>query len=133
MNEQEVAAIARLYHDCLRRGFAIKWGRGLITGSLNLANPRVTAKSLLQVNTNGELYFSFGYLMDDEAIESYAARLATALRDTAGLRVPTDVRDKFPRFTAQQWTPKEPAIEQVLDTLDTARAEESAAVPVQTM
>lgn len=133
VNEQEVAAIARLYDYCLRRGFAIKWGRGLITGSLNLANPRVTAKSLLQVNTNGELYVNFGYLMGDEAIESYAARLATALRDTAGLRVPTDVRDKFPRFTASQWTPKEPAIEQVLDTLDTARAEEPGAVPVQTM
>jgi hypothetical protein len=133
VSEQGAAAITRLYDYCLKRGFAIKWGKGLITGSLNLANPRVMAKSLIQVNTSGELYVNFGWLTGDEAIEAYAARFAAALRDTAGLSVPATLRDKFPRFTASQWTPKGTALEQILDTLDTAHREEPAPTSMHTM
>lgn len=123
VNEQEVAAIARFYDYCVKRGFAIKWGKGQMTGSLNVGNPRVFPKSLFQITTSGDLYVNFGWLTGDEAIEAYVTKLATALRDSAGLPVPANFRDKFPRFIARHWTPKEPLLEQVLDTLDTAHAE----------
>lgn len=123
VNEQQAAAVRRFYDYCGKRGFAIKWGKGQVTGSLNVANPRVFPKSLFQITTSGDLYVNFGWLTGGEAIEGYATRLSAALRDTAGLPVPANFRDKFPRFTAQHWTPKAPVLEQVLDTLDTAEAE----------
>jgi hypothetical protein len=115
VNESEALIIRKFYDFCQNRGFSIKWGKGQVTGSLNVAIPRVFPKSIFQITTDGAIYINFGWLKGDESVDRYVDFFASELKDKVNLKLPANFRDKFPSYKSSVWTSKEGLLEQVID------------------
>jgi hypothetical protein len=115
ISEQEAATIRKFYDFCRSRGLGIKWGKGQVTGSLNIAAQNLFPKSIIQITSEGILCINFGWLKGDDAVERARDEFAAAVRDQLGFKIPSNYRDKFPTYSSSVWTVKEGQLEQLIE------------------
>lgn len=114
LKEPEVETLARFYEFVQSTPFAITWGTGAKTGSFNLKYERLFPKSLITLNSTGDLWFNFQWYTGTDEVDALRDELKSEMSKKVGLPFPEDYHNKFVRFPIGVWGPKLDALKEVL-------------------
>lgn len=112
----EITAVRKFYAFCSNKGYVIKWGKGMISGSVGITTQKSQNISFIQIITNGRMYFNLGWMKGDEVIESIRDQLFVGLTNKIGFKLPSYAESKYPSLTCSEWTAKEEQIEQLIES-----------------
>lgn len=102
----EVAALRKLLRFAQEHSLQVRWGGGKADGSFSLVNESTCPRSFFSVYSSGYLSCNFGYVVGSSEAEAFGGALEKILRLDLGLRMPEDIKNKFPGWKASEWATK---------------------------
>lgn len=117
----QVESLQQLYEFFKSRFLTIKWGGGNEKGSINFYAEKICPRSIIGVNSNGNLWLNFGYITGSPIANSFREKMADAMRSSVGLDFPLDIDSKYPGFRIDEWSSKVSLILKVMDSLLTTK------------
>ena len=106
LKPEEVAALRQLLHFAQEHSLQVRWGGGKAAGSFSLVNDKLGTRSFFSVFSNGMLSCNFGYVEGSPEADEFRSSLEKILRTDLGLRMPEDIKNKFPGWKASEWASK---------------------------
>lgn len=98
LSEADADRIRSMYKFLARNDqFVMRWGIGKTTGSINVAIPDISSKSLISIRSDGKIVVNFGDFSNDAAESTIQNRLADWAK-TVGLAVPEDLDHRYPSY-----------------------------------
>jgi hypothetical protein len=99
------AALRRIYDLSLDPLFSIRFGSGVVNGSINIYRPDIGSHALASVLSNGNLQLMYGALTGN-ALESRACdRLAQFAESALGWKLGPEWRKQYPTIPPESWIP----------------------------
>lgn len=112
LNDNEIAALKKLYDYARNKADNIGWGTGLNRGSFSPKFSHISVKSLFTVFANGELRFNFHWLVNEHE-RKYADFLKKKINSIPDITL--NPNSEFPSFQIGEWKNKVDAIIHVFD------------------
>lgn len=105
LKKEQLASMQKLY-DFSKKYAKVSWGSGAITGSFNTIFENISPRSLYSVYSDGRMSLNFHWLHDDSQMEHYRDEFKNKMSAIAGLKIPSDYRDRFVYLDINDWYDK---------------------------
>lgn len=105
LKNEQLASIRKLY-DFSKEYAKISWGSGAITGSFNTIFENISPRSLYSAYSDGRVSLNFHWLHDGSKMEQYRDEFKNKMNTVAGLKIPSDYRDRFVYLDINEWYDK---------------------------
>lgn len=102
------------FHDI---GYNISWGTGANTGSFGIKAQRICPRSLLTINSNGNMSLNFGWINGSDIAEKARDRFAELMTEKASIKVQGDYMKKWLTYSMAEWAPHVANVVEVLKQL----------------
>ncbi len=104
LGDQQAKSLEVIHDQFQSIGYDISWGTGANTGSFGIKARSICPRSLLTINSNGNMSLNFGWINGSDTAEKARDRLSELMREKAGIRVQGDYMKKFFTYPMAEWS-----------------------------
>lgn len=117
LGDQQADTLEAIHENFQDIGYDISWGSGAINGSFGIKSQTICPRSLLTINSNGNMSLNFGWINGSEIAEKSRDRLAELMREKACIKVQVDFMKKYLTYPIAEWAPHAAEVVEVLKQL----------------
>lgn len=105
LGDKQADILQAIYKRFQDIGYDISWGTGANTGSFSIKAQSICPRSLLTINSNGNMALNFGWINGSDTAEKARDRFAELISEKTGIKVQGDYMKRYLAYPIAEWAP----------------------------